>query len=144
MAIFNQIRTGIADAGKFALAGARKAGKAIHQGAKIAYQNRDLVARGIAIGAPIVAGGIAGGGVGALGAGLAQKDKIKGLISDVRKRVQGKTKGGDVDEATKKELTDLALDQVRKKISKPVPIEEKRKAVMDKRRLKVLAEGQEI
>lgn len=134
MAIFNQIRTGIASAGKFALAGARKAGHAIHEGAKKAYQNRDLIAKGIALGAPIVAGGLAGGGVGAIGAGLAQKDEIKKFANEVRQRIQGKTKGGNVSEASKEALAGLAVGGAKKLLKRNI----------DKNRLKQMAEGQKI
>jgi len=108
MPFLNNIIHGVQNASRVVRHAVRATGKAIHRGAKVAYDNRDLVARGVALAAPVVTAGVAGfarggpGGAvaGAVGAGLAEKDQIGKFVGDVKDRVKGKTKGKGIDDET--------------------------------------------
>ena len=146
MSAINRIKAGITNSGRFATAFARKAGRSLHKVGKVAYQNRDLVARGLAIALPIASAGIATGGVGVGVATLASKDRIAKLADDVRARVSGKTSGGNVSDSIKGELFRGALGAVNKANSKKLPVgsELNSASSVNKSRLKMLAEGQQV
>jgi hypothetical protein len=137
MPFINQVKSGILKAGRFATATARKAGHIVHEGAKGVYRNRDLVAKGLGIASPIISAGLAGGPAGALVAGVAQAKEIKNFAGDVKRRIQGKTKGGNISEADKDRLAGVAISAGKKLLKKNID----RQA---KKRLKTMAEGQSI
>ena len=149
MPFLNNIIHGVKDASKVVQHAVRATGRAIHKGAKAAYDNRDLVARGIALAAPVVAagatgfakGGVGGAVLGAGGAVLSEKEQIGSFVKDVGNRIKGKTKGGDVDSSTKEKL--------KGEVIKRIPgvggdVKSNKLAPNVRNRLKTMAQGQSI
>lgn len=149
MPFLNSLIKGVQNASKVVQAGVRATGRAIHKGAKAAYDNRDLIAKGVSLAVPVATGAAAGfakGGVGGAIAGggaaiAAEKDDISGFVKDVGKRVRGETKGGDIDPRVKDDLKQKAINKIPgvggggggKKMDKST-----------RNRLKTLAQGQEV
>ena len=153
MPFLNNIIHGVRDASKVIQHAVRATGRGLHRVGKAVYENRDLVARGIALAAPVVsagvaglkAGGIGGAVVGAGGAILSEKEDIGKFVGDVKDRIKGKTKGGDIDPKLKQK----AKDEVMKRIpgvggDGGTVIGGSKVPPSVRQRLKVMAQGQSI
>ena len=128
-----RIHDKIKSAGKFARASLQQ-GKEIAKGA---WDNRDLVTRGLGIASVVGAGAVGGGPLGAIGAGLSQAGDIADLKKDIKSRREGRSK--------RNPITDKDIDKIKKSGSKIIGGQPKKK--MDSSRLqqlKQLAQGQQL
>lgn len=133
----NIFNAGASKIGRFGRSVLRKGGNL----AKSAYENRDLIAKGVGIGLPILAGGLSAGPAGALGAAAAQVGELADLKQQVKSRRTGLTRGGVVD---RKDISAIKSGAKAVKSALGQNVSEKKVDAGKLAQLKQLAQGQSV